>query len=526
VLKVSRALISVSEKKGIVPFAKGLHGLGVEIISTGGTARKLREAGLPVKEVSEYTGFPEMLDGRVKTLHPKIHGGLLARRDKPEHMAQTRKHKIGLIDMVVVNLYPFAGVTAKKNVTLEEAVENIDIGGPSMLRSAAKNFRDVAVVSNPGRYEEILGELEVNNGLLSDSVLYKLAVEAFTHTAQYDGLISAYLSQRLAHKDLAGLDSGQLGLLPEQVELKFTKIQDLRYGENPHQKGAFYRDAGRAFGLAGIKKRHGKELSFNNILDLNAAYDFIREFDGPAAVIIKHNNPTGVARGEQLAAAFRQAFSCDPISAFGGIIGLNKTVDEPTARAIAASGFMECVLAPSFGAAALKILSQKKNLRLVECDPADGGREPFDFKKVRGGLLLQEKDARALSDGEMRVVTKKKPTKAQAAAMRFGWAVIKNVKSNAIILVKGARTVGIGCGQTSRVESVRVAVRQAGKRATGAVMVSDAFLPMTDNVAIAAKAGVTAIIQTGGSVADKDVTKAADKHKMAMVMTGARHFKH
>ena len=525
-LKVNRALISVSEKKGIVAFAKGLHGLGVEIISTGGTARQLKEAGIPVREVSEYTGFPEMLDGRVKTLHPKIHGGLLARREKPEHMEQVKKHKIGLIDMVVVNLYPFASVAGKGNVTLEEAIENIDIGGPAMLRSAAKNFRNVAVLSNPGRYQSILKELETNNGLLSDSVLFKLAVEAFTHTAEYDSLISSFLNLRLAKEDLSQLESEQLSPLPREVALKFAKVQDLRYGENPHQRGALYRDADQAAGLAGIRQLNGKELSFNNLLDLNAAADIIKDFRGPAAVIIKHNNPTGVAECGQLAKAFKAALDCDPLSAFGGIIGLNKKVDEQTAKAIAGSGFMECVLAPSFSAPALKLLSKKKNLRLVECDPASMRRDIFDFKKVHGGLLLQETDARVLRPEEMRVVTRKKPTKAQIEAMRFALTVVKYIRSNAIVLVKGAQTVGIGCGQTSRVDSVRVALNQAGKKAAGAVMASDAFLPKTDNVQLAAKAGVAAIIQTGGSVADGDVIQAADKHKIAMVMTGVRHFKH
>jgi len=525
-LKVKRALISVSEKKNLLAFAKGLHALGVEIISTGGTARKLKEGGLPVIEVSEYTGYPEMLDGRVKTLHPKIHGGLLARREKPDHMDQVNKHKIGLIDMVVVNLYPFASVTKNKNVPLEEAIENIDIGGPSLLRSAAKNFRNVAVISNPSRYEEVLNELETNNGLLSDSVLFKLAVEAFKHTAHYDGLISDFLDQRLKKEDLAQLDSKRIDRLPQEVDLKFIKMQDLRYGENPHQKAAFYRDASQANGLARIKQLHGKELSFNNILDLNAAIDMIKDFSGPAAVIVKHNNPTGVSENKRLSKAFAEALSCDPISAFGGIIGLNKKVDEATAERIARSGFMECVIAPSFGPQALKSLSRKKNLRLIEFDFLSLPKKEFDFKNVHGGLLLQERDERDLDSREWKVVTKKKPTKAQMGAMRFGWRVIKNIKSNAVIFVKGKKTVGIGCGQTSRVESVRIAIGQSGKKAQGSILVSDAFLPKTDNVQLAAKAGIAAIIQTGGSIADDDVIKAADKYKIAMVMTGVRHFKH
>lgn len=525
-LKVKRALISVSEKKGLLVFAKGLHDLGVEIISTGGTARKLRESGLPVIEVSEYTGFPEILDGRVKTLHPKIHGGLLARREKPDHMDQVRKHKIGLIDMVVVNLYPFAGVTKKKNVQLEEAIENIDIGGPSMLRSAAKNFRNVAVISNPSRYRGVLNELDTNNGLLSDSVLFKLAVEAFKHTAHYDGLISDFLDKRLGREDLAQLDSERSDQLPQEVDLKFTKMQDLRYGENPHQKAAFYKDIHRTSGLAKIKKLQGKELSFNNFLDLNAAVSIVKDFDEPAAVIIKHNNPTGVCENKQLSKAFAEALSCDPASAFGGIIGLNKKVDEDTAKEIAKSGFMECVIAPSFSPPAFKALSGKKNLRLIEFDFSSLPEKDFDFKNVYGGLLLQDKDERDLNSRELKIVTKKKPTKAQIDAMCFGWKVIKNVKSNAVIFVKGRKTIGIGAGQTSRVESVKSAINQAGKKAQGAVLVSDAFLPKTDNVQLAAKAGIAAIIQTGGSIADDDVIKAADKYKIAMVMTGIRHFKH
>ena len=524
--KVKRALISVSEKKGILAFAKGLHALGVEILSTGGTARQLREAGIPVKEVSGHTGFPEILDGRVKTLHPKIHGGLLAQREKPEHMEQARKHKIGMIDMVVVNLYPFARVAKKKNVSLEEAIENIDIGGPSMLRSAAKNFRNVAVICHPGRYSEVLNELDTNNGLLSDSVLFKLAVEAFNHTAEYDALISSFLDKRLKKEDLAELDGDLRGRLPEEIDLKFTKVQDLRYGENPHQQAAFYKDSDGTSGLAKIRQLHGRELSFNNILDLDAAVNIVKDFNGPAAVIIKHNNPTGVAQNTRLSVAFREALSCDPISAFGGIIGFNKQVDEATARTVTKSGFMECVIAPAFSSAAFKLLSKKKNIRLIEFDFTSIKSGVFDFKKVHGGLLLQDKDELNLDPGRLKIVTKKKPTKAQAAAMCFGWKVIKNVKSNAIIFVKGEKTIGIGCGQTSRVESVRIAIKQAGKAARGAVLVSDAFLPKTDNVRLAAKAGITAIIQTGGSIADEDVIKAADKYKIAMVMTGIRHFKH
>lgn len=517
-LKVKRVLISVSDKKGLIPFVKGLSGLNVEILSTGGTARQLRESGLDVIDVSDYTGFPEMLDGRVKTLHPKIHGGLLAVRNNDDHMEQIQKHDIGLIDMVVVNLYPFGKVIQKKNVHLDDAIENIDIGGPSMLRSAAKNYKSVAVVSNPDRYLEILTELKQNNGLLPDSVLYKLAIEAFTHTAEYDDMIQNYLRSRLAGDDFQGL--------PKTIEYKYEKAQDLRYGENPHQAAGMYKHAGDSYGLANIKQLHGKELSFNNFLDLNAAIDFIKDFKAPAAVIIKHNNPTGVATDETLAKAFKQALSCDPISAFGGIIGLNRKVDEQTAALIIKSGFMECIIAPKFSPTAKKLLSQKKNLRLIEFDLSDLNANAFDFKQIHGGALLQEKDTRELKSSELKIVTQKKPTASQLEAMKFGWGVIRHVKSNAIVLVKGQKTVGIGCGQTSRVESVNIAINKAGSRAKGAVLISDAFFPMTDNIELAAAAGIKAIIQTGGSIADKDVIAAADQHKIAMVVTGVRHFKH
>lgn len=517
-IKVKRALISVSEKKGILAFAKGLQALGVEILSTGGTARQLKEAGVVVQEVSDYTGFPEILDGRVKTLHPKIHGGLLALRDKPDHMRQLQEHGIGLIDMVVVNLYPFASVVQKKHVTLDEALENIDIGGPSMLRSAAKNFKSVAVVCNPARYEEILKELDTNSGLLSDAVLFQLAAEAFEHTADYDRRISAFLDRHRTAQEFSSL--------PRALSFQFSKIQDLRYGENPHQPGAFYKDAGEAKGVAGLRQIHGKELSFNNILDIDAAVSIVRDLEPPAAVIVKHGNPAGVAQDQSLSEAYRQAWQCDFLSAFGGIVGLNRKVDQATAERILKSGFMECVAAPAFQEAALKTLSQKKNLRLVTLEWENMPEEDFDFKKVCGGLLLQEKDRRELKPEDIKIVTRKKPSPKQMEALLFGWKVIKHVKSNAILVVKDQRSVGIGCGQTSRVEAVKIAVTKAGSKARGAVLVSDAFIPKVDNIQIAAKAGIKALIQTGGSVADEDVIRAADKAGLAMVMTGVRHFKH
>lgn len=517
-IKVQRALISVSDKTGLIDFAKGLHELGVEILSTGGTAQMLKGAGLPVKEVAQYTGFPEILDGRVKTLHPAIHGGLLALREKKEHIDQLREHRIGLIDLVVVNLYPFARAVDKKNVSLEEALENIDIGGPSMLRSAAKNFKSVAVVCNPKRYKDVLTELQTNSGLLSDAVLRGLAVEAFGHTAQYDSVIYSFLNGRLKSGDFAGL--------PKEIVLQMTKVQDLRYGENPHQKAAFYSTGKEQKGLARLKQLHGKELSFNNLLDVNAALGIVRDFEEPAAVIVKHNNPTGVAVDKTLVKAYAAAYACDSVSAFGGIVGLNRPVDEATARRIGQSGFMECLIAPGYEQAALKLLTKKKNLRIIELKPQHFADEHFDFKQVEGGMLLQDKDSLHVDPAALTVPTKIKPTKAQIASLLFGWKVVKHVRSNAIVLVKGQKTVGIGCGQTSRVESTLTAIRKAGKNAKGALMISDAFIPKTDNVTIAAKAGVKAIMQTGGSVADGDVVKAADKAKLAMVMTGVRHFKH
>ncbi len=518
-IKIKRALISVSDKTGLAEFAKGLHKLGVEMISTGGTAALLRSHNIPVKEVSDYTGFPEMLDGRVKTLNPKIHGGLLAVRDNPEHMKQIKEHSIGLIDMVIVNLYPFEKTIEKKNVSLEEAIENIDIGGPSMLRSAAKNYKSVAVICNPSRYEEVLKELKNNSGILSDKVLVNLAIEVFERTSQYDGVINHFLNSRFK-------GDNSFSNFPKEFVLGFTKAQDLRYGENPHQLAAFYSEGKKKEGLAALKQLHGKELSFNNFLDLQAAIDIVREFDLPAAVIIKHNNPAGVAQDKTLDAAFKKALACDSLSAFGGIIGLNRPVDKKTAEVISKSGFMECVVAPSFEKEAVEILGQKKNLRLIELDIHGLSDEKYDFKKVSGGLLLQDKDNRQLKVEEVKVVGSVKPTKAQMDAMLFGWKLIKHVKSNAIVLVKGTQTIGIGAGQTSRVDSALHAISKAGSKARGAVLISDAFLPKEDTVTFAAKAGIKAIIQTGGSIMDEQVIKEANKRKVAMVTTGIRHFKH
>ncbi len=519
-IKVKRALISVTDKTGLMDFARGLQTLGIEIISTGGTARLLKGANIPVQEVSDYTGFPEILDGRLKTLHPKIHGGLLALRDNPQHREQLKLQGIGLIDMVVINLYPFERVIEKKNVSLEEAIENLDIGGPAMLRSAAKNFKSVAVVCNPKKYKDILNELNQNSGILSDTVLFNLAIEAFQLTSTYDNIIYNFLNNRLK--------SSEFSSFPKELTWRFSKVQDLRYGENPHQAAAFYRDAANITGLARMKQRHGKELSFNNFLDLNAAMEMIKDFENPAAVIIKHTNPTGVAEDKTLVKAYKNAWDCDRVSAFGGIIGLNRTVDLPTAKLISKSGFMECLIAPGFEPGAFKLFSEKKNLRLLELAGADlaAPAPRFDFKKIQGGLLLQESDQKKLDPCEWKVVTKVKLNRSQLPSLLFGWKAIKNIKSNAMILVKGTKILGIGCGQPSRVDSTTIAIGKAGKNTRGAFLISEAFLPKTDNVKLAAKAGIKVIMQTGGSIADEDVIKEADRAKICMVITGIRHFKH
>ncbi len=518
-IKVRRALISVSDKAGLSEFAKTLHKLGVVLISTGGTASLLRSCGLPVTEVSAYTGFPELLDGRVKTLHPKIHAGLLAVRDNPKHMEELEKQGIEPIDMVVVNLYPFEKTAVKKNASLEECIEHIDIGGPSMLRSAAKNYKSVAVICNPARYAEIAKELVNNSGILSDTVLAKLAVEVFERTAAYDGAISNFLSGRFKTEN-------PFSAFPNDLGLQFTKVKDLRYGENPHQQAALYCEGKASASLAALNQLQGKELSFNNILDVQAAVDLVRVLDGPGAVIVKHNNPSGIAEDPLLERAYRKAFQCDPLSAFGGVIGVNRPLDSKTAQAIIKSGFMECIVAPEFSEGALKVLKDRKNLRLLQLDLQALSVENVDYKKITGGLLLQEKDNRVLNPDDIKIVSKLKPTKAQMDAMLFGWKFIKHVQSNAIVLIKGRETVGVGAGLTSRVDAAIHAIRKAGKKAKGAVLISDAFLPKADTLTLAAKAGVKAIIQTGGSIADEEIIQAANKHKMAMAFTGLRHFKH
>ncbi len=517
-VKVRRALISVSDKTGIVDFAGELNKLGVEIISTGGTAKALKEKNIPVIEVSDYTGFPEMLDGRVKTLHPKIHAGLLSLRNNPEHMVKLKEHNIGLIDMVVVNLYPFEKTIQKPGVSIEEVIENIDIGGPSMLRSAAKNHRSVAVVCNPGRYNQVIGELRKNNGALSEELLCGLAIEAFARTSTYDSSIHNYLKNYFM-KGAGALD------FAGEINFTFEKLQDLRYGENPHQKAAFYKEKGKGSGLISLKQLQGKELSFNNLLDLNSAVELVMEFKGPAAVIVKHNNPCGVAEDKALDKAYLNAWKCDTLSAFGGIVALNRKIDLKTARLILKSGFLECIIAPGIDAEIKPLFADKKNLRLLELKDFSPVKE-FDFKRVSGGLLLQDKDAEALNEKGLKVVTIKKPSKKELESLIFGFKVAKHVKSNAIVLTSGKKTVGIGAGQMSRVDSVFIAAKKAAAKTTGSCLASDAFFPKEDAIKLAAKYKIKAIIQPGGSIADEEIIKMANRYKIAMVFTGMRHFKH
>jgi phosphoribosylaminoimidazolecarboxamide formyltransferase/IMP cyclohydrolase len=513
------ALVSVSDKSGIREFAQGLVEFGVKIMSSGGTASHLRQAGLQVMDVSDYTGFPEMMDGRVKTLHPKVHGGLLALRDDAEHMAAAERHGITLIDMVVVNLYPFEQTIVRPDIELAEAIENIDIGGPSMLRSAAKNYRSVAVICDPGRYQGVLDEMRAGDGEISDSTRAQLAVEAFSHTARYDMAIYNYLSVQ------AGEDEQLPGLFLQPYE----RVDQLRYGENPHQRAAFYRRArpGQT-GLAAARQLHGKQLSFNNYLDLDTVLGFVREFHQPAAMIVKHNSPCGAALGSTLAQAYRDALATDPLSAFGGVIGLNRQVDAETAEAILDGigryGFMECVLAPAYSPDALAALREKKNLRLLAL-PDLGEGDPWRIKQVSGGLLVQTPDSPG-DPAELKVATRRAPTEEEISALRFAWIVCKHTKSNAIVIAGGKKAVGIGGGVTSRVDAARLAVAKAGDRAKGAVMASDAYFPFPDALEAAAAAGVTAVIQPGGSLNDEEVIAACDKYGMAMVFTGARHFRH
>jgi len=520
-LSIKRAIISVTDKSGIIEFARQLAGFGIDILSTGGTAKTLKEAGIAVTDVSQYTGFPEMMDGRVKTLHPKVHGGILGRRDIPEHMRQMTEHGIEPIDMVVINLYQFDKAVARPDCKFEDAIENIDIGGPSMMRSAAKNFESVAVVTDPSDYGLIIKEMEQSGGFISYDTKFRLARKAFSVTARYDTMISHYL-ERVSDKPEETIH------FPEIFTPAFEKVQHLRYGENPHQRGAFYREIGfTGSTVARAKKLQGKEMSYNNYLDANSALELVREFAEPTAVIVKHNNPCGVASAEDLKDAYCIARDTDPVSAFGGVIAFNTIVDEYTASEIAKT-FVEVVVAPEFSGEALEIFQKKVNVRLLETGPLSVLSEgTMDFKRITGGLLMQDMDLGIDGDiADIRIVSSRHPSEEEMEALRFTWTVCKHVKSNAIIFGRGTETVGIGAGQMSRVDSVKLAVSKSRSKISGCVMASDAFFPFRDAIDEAAKVGITAIIQPGGSIKDEEVIKAIDEYNMAMVFTGVRHFRH
>lgn len=525
---IKQALISVSDKTGVLDFARALSALGVNILSTGGTAKLLQDNGVPVTEVADYTGFPEMLDGRVKTLHPKVHGGILARRDFPEHVAKLSEHNIPTIDMVVVNLYPFAQTVAKDSCTLEDAIENIDIGGPAMLRSAAKNHKDVVVVCDPADYDLLLAEMKGSGGAagpVSYDTRFMLAKKVFAHTAQYDGAIANYLTSLGQDKAHATRSS-----YPQTLNMAFEKVQDMRYGENPHQSAAFYRDLAPAAGaLAAYKQLQGKELSYNNIADADAAWECVKSLGGQGAgcVIVKHANPCGVAIGADALDAYSRALQTDPTSAFGGIIAFNVEVDGKAAEALSKL-FVEVLIAPSFTAEARAVMAAKQNVRLLEI-PLGEGQNPFDVKRVGGGLLVQSPDAKNVGLGELRVVTKKQPTQQQLQDLMFAWRVAKFVKSNAIVFCGNGMTLGIGAGQMSRIDSARIAsikAQNAGLTLAGSAVASDAFFPFRDGLDVVVDAGAGCVIQPGGSIRDQEVIDAADERGVVMLYTGTRHFRH
>ncbi len=523
-MMIERALISVYDKMGVVEFARELAAMKVEIVSTGGTARLLRDSGIPVRDAAELTGWPEMLGGRVKTLHPKIHGGILYRRDLEEQRQEAKKHGIAAIDLVVVNLYPFSATAAKPGVTPGEMIENIDIGGPSMVRSAAKNFQSVGVITDPSDYAPVTTELKLK-GELSLATRLALARKAFARTARYDGEISTELERLTANGTIA---IKELEPLPERIHIALERKQSMRYGENPHQSAALYIPAGApAAGLAGAKQLQGKDLSYNNLVDLDAAWGLAREFRDAAAAIIKHNNPCGTAEQPSLREAYVRALACDPVSAFGSVIAFNRPLDSATADEVAKL-FVECIVAPGYEQEALTKLGGKKNLRLLELSPDDGQRE-LELKRIWGGMLVQEPDDQPLNEAELKVVTERKPTNAEMKSLLFAWKVCKHVKSNAIVFAREGQTVGIGAGQMSRVDSVKLAVLKAttsGLSLSDTVIASDAFFPFPDGVEEGGKAGAKAVIQPGGSVRDADVIAAANKLGMAMVFTGMRHFRH
>jgi phosphoribosylaminoimidazolecarboxamide formyltransferase/IMP cyclohydrolase len=540
-IRVRRALLSASDKTGLVEFAQGLARLGVDLLSTGGTAHVLRAAGLPVTDVADVTGVPEMLDGRVKTLHPAIHGGVLAVRGNADHARQLAAQGIAPIDLVAVNLYPFEETLANPDRTVADVIEQIDIGGPALLRSAAKNFAGVAVLADPGDYPAVLAELRDTGGSLSAATRVRLARSAFDHTARYDAAIAGFY-ERLAGEEpqrnppapLPPLDSrlsalGSRPAFPSLLHIRLQKIQELRYGENPHQRAAFYRDLALQGGLAAARQLQGKALSYNNLLDLHSAWELAHEFPEPVAAIVKHNNPCGVATATALCDAYCRARDADPVSAFGAIIALNRPLDGATAQAIAAT-FVEAVIAPGYSDDARRALADKKNLRLLEWPPEGGGPTAadggFEVRRVSGGMLVQDRDAARVDPTALTTVTRRPPTAAEMQALRFAWTVVKHVKSNAIVLAGAQATVGIGAGQMSRVDAVKLALTKAATPTQGTVLASDAFFPFRDGVDVAAAAGVTAIIQPGGSVRDAEAIAAADEHDLAMVFTGVRHFRH
>lgn len=517
-MKGKKALLSVSDKTGVVFFAQELEAMGWEILSTGGTARLLREEGIQVRDVGDYTGFPEILEGRVKTLHPRVHGAILGKRDSSLHQEQMREHGIEAIDLVAVNLYPFAEVVSRENTTLDQAYENIDIGGPTMVRAAAKNYPHVAVVVNPSHYSMVIEELR-SQGDISSSTRYRLSVEAFSHTAYYDSIISNYLQQKLKRES---------SLFPAHLTLPFEKSQELRYGENPHQNAAFYREPSPAPStVAAARKLQGKELSFNNIHDLHAAWQLVKEFNEPTAVAVKHANPCGVGSDMELSEAYRKAHDADPVSIFGGIVALNRQVDEETAKLLNRI-FLEVVAAPAFSAEAVEVLSSRPDLRLLEIglEGVDSKQEELNFKKVGGGLLVQEGITKEDNTSEWKLVTSRKPTEQEMKDLLFSLKVVKNVHSNAIVIGKREQTLGIGAGQMSRVGATRIALEQAGENARGSVMASDAFFPFKDAVELAAAQGVTAIVQPGGSNRDEESIKLCEEYNISMLFTGRRYFKH
>jgi phosphoribosylaminoimidazolecarboxamide formyltransferase/IMP cyclohydrolase len=520
-MAIKQALISVSDKSGVLEFAQGLHQLGVKILSTGGTAKLLSDNGVPCTEVADYTGFPEMLDGRVKTLQPKVHAGILARRDLPEHVATLAQHNIPTIDLVVVNLYPFAATIAKPNCSLEDAIENIDIGGPTMVRAAAKNHGHVAIVTDPIDYADVLAEMQTNNCTVSDVTRFDLAKKAFSHTAAYDSAISNYLTT--VNSD------GTRSEFPAQINFNFAKVQDMRYGENPHQNAAFYRDLNPLSGsIANYSQVQGKELSYNNIGDADAAWECVKTFEQAACVIVKHANPCGVAIADTPLNAYKLAYATDTTSAFGGIIAFNRELDAETATQITANQFVEVIIAPSATEAALRVTAAKQNVRVLTV-PLSNAHNQYDMKRVGGGLLVQTPDTLNVQTSQIKVVTKAQPSAEQLQDLLFAWRVAKYVKSNAIVFCKGGQTLGVGAGQMSRVDSTKIAsikAQHAGLSLAGSVVSSDAFFPFRDGIDVLAQAGAKAVIQPGGSMRDDEVIAAADEHGLAMVFTGFRHFRH